>query len=346
MEKFDLNKIKDKTDIIKIKEWEYKADTDFFFNRTGRLMIINIATSNYDIDCYSGYILAFAQKKDVWDEYENYFSYFDMSHIKEISVTKNNLIINANCPSRTRIVNKIENDDILEVYKVLLEYIEKAQQARNDYSENHEKIIEDNGGKGNFYTLGVEISPHRIVSYDCWMCNEKFYMLERGMRVMDKESLKQIKLSEILYYRFYSQVDMISEVRGGGGSIKGGGTNLNGAVLGGVIAGSTGAIIGSREKISGTINPITTSVQKYDNSYVILKTQKETIKFITKSTVQTLEKMMPEKDYDRINDHEKISEKNNLDDSIEEIRKYKQLLDEGIITQEEFDIKKKQLLNI
>ena len=30
----------------------------------------------------------------------------------------------------------------------------------------------------------------------------------------------------------------------------------------------------------------------------------------------------------------------------DEIRKYKQLLDEGIITQEEFDVKKKELLNL
>ena len=33
-------------------------------------------------------------------------------------------------------------------------------------------------------------------------------------------------------------------------------------------------------------------------------------------------------------------------DAAEEIRKYKQLLDEGILTQEEFDAKKKQILNL
>ena len=36
----------------------------------------------------------------------------------------------------------------------------------------------------------------------------------------------------------------------------------------------------------------------------------------------------------------------NVNDPIEEIRKYKSLLDDGIITQEEFDAKKKQLLGI
>lgn len=37
---------------------------------------------------------------------------------------------------------------------------------------------------------------------------------------------------------------------------------------------------------------------------------------------------------------------NNLSNNIEEIKKFKQLLDEGIITQQEFEIKKKELLNI
>ena len=36
----------------------------------------------------------------------------------------------------------------------------------------------------------------------------------------------------------------------------------------------------------------------------------------------------------------------NKSDAFDEIRKYKQLLDEGIITQEEFDVKKKELLNL
>ena len=32
--------------------------------------------------------------------------------------------------------------------------------------------------------------------------------------------------------------------------------------------------------------------------------------------------------------------------SLDDLRKYKELLDEGIITQEEFDAKKKQILNL
>ena len=45
-------------------------------------------------------------------------------------------------------------------------------------------------------------------------------------------------------------------------------------------------------------------------------------------------------------------EENNIEsdsskaDAIEEVKKYKELLDEGILTQEEFDAKKKQLLSL
>lgn len=41
-----------------------------------------------------------------------------------------------------------------------------------------------------------------------------------------------------------------------------------------------------------------------------------------------------------------IIQKNTKTDEISEIRKYKQLLDDGVITQDEFDTKKKQLLNL
>ena len=42
----------------------------------------------------------------------------------------------------------------------------------------------------------------------------------------------------------------------------------------------------------------------------------------------------------------KVSQEMNDDSRFDEIRKYKQLLDEGIITEEEFQAKKKELLNL
>ena len=43
---------------------------------------------------------------------------------------------------------------------------------------------------------------------------------------------------------------------------------------------------------------------------------------------------------------ETIKSKNTVISPVEELKKYKELLDGGIITQEEFDAKKKQLLGL
>lgn len=40
------------------------------------------------------------------------------------------------------------------------------------------------------------------------------------------------------------------------------------------------------------------------------------------------------------------NEENKIDNTIQELTKYKELLDNGIITEEEFALKKKQILNI
>ena len=46
-----------------------------------------------------------------------------------------------------------------------------------------------------------------------------------------------------------------------------------------------------------------------------------------------------------VNNIQQSGKKENID-PVTEIKKYKELLDSGVITQEEFDAKKKQLLNL
>ena len=41
-----------------------------------------------------------------------------------------------------------------------------------------------------------------------------------------------------------------------------------------------------------------------------------------------------------------VTEKNNLDEQISTLKKFKELLDSGILTQEEFDAKKKEILGL
>ena len=49
---------------------------------------------------------------------------------------------------------------------------------------------------------------------------------------------------------------------------------------------------------------------------------------------------------ERVPTEEKKPDEQDKSDSFAEIRKYKELLDDGIITQEEFDVKKKQLFDL
>lgn len=52
------------------------------------------------------------------------------------------------------------------------------------------------------------------------------------------------------------------------------------------------------------------------------------------------------KNKDYLEEQKKLAETNSVQASKEELKSYKEMLDEGLITQEEFDAKKKQLLGI
>ena len=75
----------------------------------------------------------------------------------------------------------------------------------------------------------------------------------------------------------------------------------------------------------------------------------KTLKITPMSIIHYLRKYMPEKEFGYVTPHETTNAKpTSLDNDsvIAEIRKFKQLYDEGILTEEEFIAKKKQLLGI
>lgn len=125
----------------------------------------------------------------------------------------------------------------------------------------------------------------------------------------------------------------------------GGGTNLKGAVVGGILAGGAGAIIGSNHKREVKTHTFTTH---HDNRYLELfyRDNQKTVKKIINYTAYALfEKWFPEKEYEYINSiGNNIAEETN--DKFAQIQKYKELLDNNIITVEEFEKKKKELLNL
>ena len=120
-----------------------------------------------------------------------------------------------------------------------------------------------------------------------------------------------------------------------------------GAIVGGLIAGLTGAIIGST---TGTANSTGEITENTDAAVIWIRKKNDGseeqhiiycgTESIANNLERALKKLMEENT--TLMEQPKVGTISPID----ELRKYKLLLDDGIITQEDFDVKKKQLLEI
>lgn len=155
---------------------------------------------------------------------------------------------------------------------------------------------------------------------------------------------KKIQLENIDYFKEEGTVQYVSDVSGGG-------VNIKGAVAGAVLAGDAAAIIGSRvgTETKTTINTI-------DKRHIILVyRENNSVKSMDikssdpEKTMNALRALIPQKEYTVVSLNKQESAEKAMPaqlSSADELKKFKGLLDEGIITQEEFDAKKKQLLGL
>ena len=123
---------------------------------------------------------------------------------------------------------------------------------------------------------------------------------------------------------------------------------LGRAVAGGVLAGPVGALTGASTAKS-TSETRSYKEEHFKNAQLHLirldTNEPLTITILIKSSqAEVIYKMMEYAGVKPETSVEDQSQQNAV--PISQLREYKQLLDEGIITQEEFDVKKKQLLNI
>lgn len=109
------------------------------------------------------------------------------------------------------------------------------------------------------------------------------------------------------------------------------------AIVGGAIAGPVGAMVGSNTAKSTTVSKTDINTEKYieiedysGHRKVLIYNPPNGFKEVVNMWIQ----------------QRHISTSDNSIDNIEEIKKYKSLLDMGAITKEEFNIKKKELLNL
>jgi len=156
--------------------------------------------------------------------------------------------------------------------------------------------------------------------------------------------------------RIYNYSDLLGyEILEDGNTVTKGG--LGSAVVGGALFGGIGAVVGgltggkkSKEVVRSLkvkivldnkivpaeyIELLTTEFKKDGFVYRVAKQQAEDIVAILASIVAENEKNQANN-----------SNVQNTNDPITEVKRYKELLDNGIITQEEFEKKKKELLNL
>lgn len=158
-------------------------------------------------------------------------------------------------------------------------------------------------------------------------------------------SIQTIPISKIQCFMKVGDVQYTSKVSGGGG----GGYSLAGAIVGGIIGGSTGAIIESRRPVQ----QVKTTIETHD-------TRKTQLRYLDNNgTMQIIEqdgfdlydyllKAIPQKDLLSLQIQNNSSAPGNQVNSTtkaDRLRELKSLLDDGILTQEEFNAEKQKILN-
>ena len=168
--------------------------------------------------------------------------------------------------------------------------LEKSYDRIRDYYESHNAIKNEL----NEYTI---INDKELKIFTDDLCNLEYYINEKNGIIPSKVNEQIYPLSDIKYYKIKGSERKEQYVSGGGSSIKG-------AVVGGIIAGDTGAIIGSRKVIETTYKDV-------DNREIIvtLKDGKE-IELVDLECYELLLDYIPEKEYDNYIENKKSKGKN------------------------------------
>lgn len=128
--------------------------------------------------------------------------------------------------------------------------------------------------------------------------------------------------------------------------IKGGGV---GTLIGGSLFGVTGAIVGnafSPKQAKESIKNITIVISLNNKDYPILSINCGTSTDDANKIAAVIEQMMEIANRENTMLHKTTNTSDNTLDDIAKIREFKKLFDEGILTEEEFTAKKKQILGI
>lgn len=186
-----------------------------------------------------------------------------------------------------------------------------------------------------------------------WVANEKLYEAENKdsyiNRYLGKTDLahelsyNEIPVSDIQYYSKEGDVQYTTKISGGGG----GGSSISGAVVGGLIAGETGAVIGSRQKVQ----EVTSETVRHDSRRTLIRYYKDNqinvISYIGFEVYDYLLKKIPEKDLltIQLEKNPVVNEKQSSDSIKDKLETIKQLYENELITKEEYEQKRNEILS-
>jgi len=186
---------------------------------------------------------------------------------------------------------------------------------------------------------------------DVWGIASEFVRTPgQGRRVWDvaeKPVVHRLPLSQISYFTTTGALSRHMKVTGSGG-----GSDIGGALLGGLIAGGAGAVIGSRTETN-----VSSELVTHDDRETILVAVgddgKEKVLKMSPDSFVVLDKLMPEKNLEVVSEIKKrqlVGEKLASDtlaapaSLTDLLRDIAALRDDGIITEDEFNLKKQELL--
>ena len=204
-------------------------------------------------------------------------------------------------------------------------------------SENNFILIENGTPK-------LKITPNDELSY----CQETYEQICKS----DERTLfavSVIPLENIVSYQLVGNIEHTTVTNGGGPTVP----NIKGAVYGGLLFGAAGALIGAQT--GAFTNPIKSEVVEHDSRRTMLTLKNAEgqveIRELPYYYSEVFMKVIPEKEFNYLQAtknaettiHTQSAPAINM---VEEMKQLKELFDLNLITQEEFDSKRQQILKL
>lgn len=212
---------------------------------------------------------------------------------------------------------------------------------KNEISENCLKVSYLDGVKILKGPNFIWVNDNKICFFPSIDCIDLYFM-SGAMSQLNFVTLS-INIYDIISFSKEGEIFHETKMSGGGG----GGSSIGKAIFGGIIAGGAGAIVASRKKTEAIKSELITHDERTCCLTYLEKNTKQIMLF-GYSDYKIFKELIPEKDISVIDE---IRRRNVIDkqttpqtDNIQKIRDLGTLRDEGILTQEEFDEKKKELL--